>query len=209
MNAIRKSLRKKKEAHHEIALKQKGKENKLEKVGSYIQSFDRSNWTESLQSLNSSHLEEEFLPGVVKQKKEQRKLHQMSSTSSLPTDTSTQTPEKKVEPVVGNKRRRSGSVPTATDFAMKPPIPRKKTKTPTAIKPTVESTPGRKKRLASEQNKEENVKQNGLEENNLREEEERHCEGEHHSSIASAEKLFAWLIGPVKSEQFFRWEIFR
>lgn len=176
----------KKEGHHEIALKQNGKENKLDKVGSYIQSFDRSNWTESLQSLNSSVLEEEFLPHVVQQKKEQRKLHQLASTSSLPTENS---PVPQESCVAGSKRRRSGSLPTPTDFSMKPPIPRKKPKTPTSQIATTPEEKSSSKRSKKQHNVEEQYKDNAVEEQ---------------KGIASAEKLFAWLIGPVKSDQFFR-----
>lgn len=125
LDSIRKSIRKKtkgKEQHHEIVLNKKGKENKLEKVVSKIGS--KSSWSESLQSLNSAELEEEFLPDVVKQKKEQKRLH------SEPTFTNA-SPDKK-------SRKRAHSTPATTlseVSAKKPPVPpsnKKSKKTPAA-----------------------------------------------------------------------------
>ena len=118
LGSIRKSIRKKtkgKEQHHEIELNKKGKENKLEKV---VGKFGtKSNWTESLQSLNSAELEEEFLPDVVKQKKEQKRLHSEPSFTEVGS-------EKK-------NRKRAHSTPASTSSevaAKKPPIPNKKVK---------------------------------------------------------------------------------
>jgi len=73
-NSFRKSIRKrqKKDAHHEINLTQVGKENKIHKV------FSQGDWTDKLQELDSLTLEEQFLPEVTKQRKEQEDLHNVA-----------------------------------------------------------------------------------------------------------------------------------
>ena len=128
MSSIRKSIRKKtknkdqtpQENNNNTTSSNKGKENKLDKVLNHI---GKNNWTESLQSLNSSHLEEEFLPGIVQQKKQQKKLHSEPSATSLFNSD-------KEEKVQNKSRKRAHSTPSSTnDAAKKPPIPAKKTKT--------------------------------------------------------------------------------
>lgn len=169
MSSIRKSIRKKtkpKESHHEITLSKKGKENKLEKVVNNIGGASRGNWMESLQSLNSSKLEEEFLPDVVEQKKQQKKLHDDSSIASP-------TPNIALE---GTKsRKRAHSTPSSSlsgePSTKKPPIPVKKSK-PVSLN------------LSAELPKAEPV----VEEEKV---------------VTSADKLFSWVISPVKTEQFF------
>lgn len=168
MSSIRKSIRKKtksKESHHEIALSKKGKENKLEKVVNNIGGASRGNWAESLQSLNSSKLEEEFLPDVVEQKKQQKKLHSDSSITSMP-------PNVVLEGA--KKRKRAHSTPSSSlnePSSKKPPNPVKKSK-PVSINLSEELP------IAAPVAEEEKV-------------------------VASADKLFAWIISPVKTEQFF------
>lgn len=171
LDSIRKSIRKKtkgKEQHHEIALNKKGKENKIEKVVGKIGS--KSSWTESLQSLNSAELEEEFLPDVVKQKKEQKRLH------SEPTFNST-SPEKK-----SRKRAHSTPATTSSDVsAKKPPVPptnkKSKSKTPSNSSLVLNDLP------------EEQDSSDGTEES---------------KPATNADNLFAWVISPIKADQFLR-----
>lgn len=81
-NSFRKSIRKKgkKDPHHEVNLKNAGKENKIQKV------FDRSDWTEKIQKDNDLSLEEQFLPEVTKQRKEQEELHSVTLINGGATD---------------------------------------------------------------------------------------------------------------------------
>lgn len=174
LDSIRKSIRKKtkgKEQHHEIVLNKKGKENKLEKVVGKIGS--KSSWSESLQSLNSAELEEEFLPDVVKQKKEQKRLH------SEPTFTST-SPEKK-------SRKRAHSTPATSDVsAKKPPVP----------PPSNKKSKGKSSSSSS------------LILNDFPEELDSGDDAEESKPFTNADNLFAWVISPIKADQFLRLFLF-
>ena len=95
LNSFRKSIRKKvkKDTHHEIPLKPV--ENK--RKPSVLQVFERNNWAESVSDLNSSSLEKEFLPQVVKQKKDQNELHKMEYQDSLKSHSMIELPIKILE----------------------------------------------------------------------------------------------------------------
>ena len=175
LSSLRKSLkrRSKKENHHELTLKQGAKEKKIQKAGSVLQVFERSNWMESLQSLNSSSLEQAFLPEVVKQKKEQRELQTefvshknslklLDSNSDLDQDSS-KMGKKKVCSI-------SNLSQCGNESKQKPPVPSKK-------------------RKMSHTCHDENT-------------------GVVERMEISAEKLFSWVISPVKSEQFFRFVLY-
>ncbi|XP_066927843.1 ribosomal oxygenase 1-like [Clytia hemisphaerica] len=173
LSSIRKSIRKKTkhkdqtpQENNNTISSSKGKENKLDKALNHI--GKKNNWTESLQSLNSSHLEEEFLPGIVQQKKQQKRLHSEPSATSMFNGSS----EEKVQ---NKSRKRAHSTPSTTDdAAKKPPIPTKKSKT-RSVSSVLDDLPKEDVLETPDEQKPE----------------------------TSADHLFAWVIAPVKTEQFF------
>lgn len=172
-SSIRKSLRKKsrKEPHHDVSLKkQSGKENKLQKSGSVFQAFDRSNWTESMQSLNSSALEEAFLPEVVKQKKQQEELHgQISTQKDQLRSSSASALETNVNKTASRKRAMSHTG-TMEEPTQKPPIAKK----------------GRVQGNKKPESPKTSNKMHDME-----------------KDLKNSEKLFSWVIAPIKPDQFF------
>jgi len=111
-NSFRKSIRKKgkKDSHHEVNLKDTGKENKIQKV------FDRSDWTEKIQKCNDLSLEEQFLPEVTKQRKEQEELHSISTShDDTGEDTKTSKSSLKLNTKTSNNRKRTHQSPTSDD----------------------------------------------------------------------------------------------
>lgn len=172
-SSIRKSLRKKsrKEPHHDVSLKkQSGKENKLQKSGSVFQAFDRSNWTESMQSLNSSALEEAFLPEVVKQKKQQEELHGQISTQKDQLRSSSASALETNANKTASRKRAMSHTGTMEEPTQKPPIAKK----------------GRVQGNKKPESPKTSNKMHDME-----------------KDLKNSEKLFSWVIAPIKPDQFF------